>query len=300
MLLENIGISNDLSPKFRTELEDKVRKMGGATGVIRFKFYISNDDPDPDKKGQKMWPWLYTLTPKTFNVQDPYEDRPNKQKVKRIVLVDQIENTPQGMVVSKVRSVKIEQKSKGILELRVNDSTDDFDYAMYLLLHPANINGQFKDPKRQSVFELLDDKADAQERNKNRSVKVKALLVVEKMTLAELREFAAAMAWEDTDADIIRDQAQALAESSPEMLLSLLDENNKTIEYKATIKKATDKSVIYFDNSDYSYKYMDTRVVIYAAEPSGEGQPIDKLAFWFINGGEKAEAAYKKLKASLK
>lgn len=300
MLLDNIGVNNDFTPELRKKLEDEVRKMGGSNGVIRYKFDIANPDPDPDKKGQVVFPWLYTLTPKTFFVLDPFEKRPNKQASKKVVLIENTEVVNDNINVTRVKSVKVKQNEKGVFTLRINDSIEDLEMAMYLQLHPANGKGEFKAQNRRSVFEVIDDKAEAQGRTKSRSNRVKALLAVEKMSVAELREFALAMAWEESDVDIIRDQAQTIAESSPDVLLNLLDENNKTVEYKATIQKAVDKNIIYFDNANYSYMYTDTRQVLLAIDLSGDGSTADKLAFWFINGGDKADAAYKKLKASLK
>jgi hypothetical protein len=246
-----------------------------------------------------IYPWLYTLTPKSFFIVDPFEKRPNKQASKNVVLIDNTEIVGENIKVSKVRSIKVKQADKGVLTLRISN-LEEFEMAMYLQLHPANGKGEFKAQNRRSVFEVIDEKGEAQSRNKARSNRVKALVAVEKMSVTELREFALAMAWEETDVDIIRDQAQAIAEGSPEVLLNLLDENNKTIEYKATIQKAVDKNIIYFDNANYSYMYTDTRQVLLAIDLSGDGSTADKLAFWFINGGDKADAAYKKLKASLK
>lgn len=298
MLLDSIGLNNNFSEKLRDELRNEVEKMGGTSGVIRFSFDISNPNPDPDKKGGAIiWPWKYTLTPKTFRITDPHD-----KQTKFVGMVE--ETTPSvngtGVTVTRWRSVKVENQDKGVLTLHTKTSIEDFEMAMYLLLHPANAKGKFRDATKRAVFELIDDKAVAQERTKLRGNKVKALLAVEKMSVTQLRDFALAMAWDETDVDIIRDNAQAIAESDADMLLNLLDETNKTVEYKATIKKAEDKGLIFFDAMEYSYKYVDTRQVIFAVEPSGQGEPQDKLAFWFINGGEKAEAAYKKLKAAIK
>lgn len=299
MLIDNIGANNDFTPQLRKELEDKVRELAGSNGTIKFQFDISNPNPDPQKQGGAMiWPWIYTLTPKTFNVIDPYEKRDNKQASKKVVLIEALDENNK---VTRVRPVRLKQSEKGVLTLHVgDDSKEDFDIAIYLLLHPRNRNGKFSAKSQHQVFELIDEKAVAKERTILRSEKVKALVAVEKMSVADLRQFADAMAWEERDVDIIRDMAQAIAEADSKMFLSLVDENNKTIEYKATIKKATDKNIIYFDNSAYSYIYTDTRQPLLAIELSGEENPVDKLAFWFINGGDKAEAAYKKLKASIK
>lgn len=299
MLIDNIGNNNDFSQELREELVQKVKDMAGSNGILKFKFDIANPNPDPDKKeGEFVWPWLYTLTPKTFFITDPYEKRSGKTASKKVVLIEAVDDDNK---VTRVRSVRLEAKHKGVLTLHTSDeSSDDFAIAMFLLLHPRNRNGKFSVKTQHQVFELIDEKAVAKEKTKVRSLRTKAILAVEKMAVSELKQFSDAMAWNETDVDIIRDMAAELAEANPEMFLSLVDENNRTIECKATIKRAMDKQIIFFDNASYSYVYTDSRQPLFAVELTGTENPADKLAYWFINGGDKAEAAYKKLKASIK
>ena len=46
MSLENFAHYNDLSPKLRQELEDKVASFGKS---VRYKFDIAKPNPDPTK-----------------------------------------------------------------------------------------------------------------------------------------------------------------------------------------------------------------------------------------------------------
>jgi hypothetical protein len=214
MLLDAIGLNNNFSRQLRDELSAEIEKLGGTTGVVRFKFDISNQNPDPQKTGGAViWPWKYTLTPKTFRIKDPHD-----KESKFVGMIEESKQTPNGVEITRWRSIKLDNKDKGILTLRTKDNDEEFEMAMYLLLHPANGKGRFKDAQKKSVFEVVDEKAVAQERNKQRSEKVKALLAVEKMSVTQLRDFALAMAWEETDVDIIRDNAQALAEAEADKI----------------------------------------------------------------------------------
>ena len=56
----------------RQKLEDQIISFGKR---VRFKFDISNPNPDPELKGEKMYPFKYTLDPITFDIMDRYEDK---------------------------------------------------------------------------------------------------------------------------------------------------------------------------------------------------------------------------------
>ena len=71
MKLEAVAHYNNLSPKLRKELEEKIKGFGKA---VRYKFDISKHNPDPDKyNGEVVWPNTYTLDPCVWNIVDPYE-----------------------------------------------------------------------------------------------------------------------------------------------------------------------------------------------------------------------------------
>ena len=73
MLLRQIAHFNDLSPKLRQELEEKVRGFGKT---VRYKFDISKPNPDPSHyNGPIIYPQIHTLDPTRFSINDPYEDR---------------------------------------------------------------------------------------------------------------------------------------------------------------------------------------------------------------------------------
>ena len=85
-MLEKVGKFNDLSPKLRSILEEKVKSFGKK---VRFKFEIARQNPDPEKKnGAVIYPFLYTLDPIVFDIVDTNEDvkekgRETAQRVKK-------------------------------------------------------------------------------------------------------------------------------------------------------------------------------------------------------------------------
>src|SRR5690242_12881790 len=61
MLLQQVAHFNDLSPKLRETLENKVRGFGKQ---VRYKFDISHQNPDPTfHNGKILYPNIYTLDP---------------------------------------------------------------------------------------------------------------------------------------------------------------------------------------------------------------------------------------------
>ncbi|MDB5282689.1 MAG: hypothetical protein JWO06_1764, partial [Bacteroidota bacterium] len=89
-MLQQAGRYNDLSPKLVEKINDRLDSFGKK---VRYKFEISNEDPHPDNKGKRIFPFLWTLDPITFTIIDNDEDvtikgRENKQKLKRIGIVE--------------------------------------------------------------------------------------------------------------------------------------------------------------------------------------------------------------------
>ena len=114
MLLEQVQHFNDLSPKLREELVNKIQAFGKT---VRYKFNIANRNPDPSKhNGEFIWPRIYTLDPTVFNITDPYEDRAGKQKLKRIALVDGVDDTGKP---NRFRKIRVEERYAGELKLNL-------------------------------------------------------------------------------------------------------------------------------------------------------------------------------------
>ena len=112
-MLQQEGFWNDLSPKLRNKIEEKVLSFGNRA---RVKFNISNRDPDPDKRGQNavIFPYSYTLKPVTFKISDIDEDRKDKQKIKQVGIVLTTENVDGRIIPKDFGRIKILSEDKGI------------------------------------------------------------------------------------------------------------------------------------------------------------------------------------------
>lgn len=298
MLLRQESEFNDLSPELRKKIEDRVRSFGK---MVRYKFDISNENPDPEKKnGKVLWPGMYTLDPAVFYINDPYEKRDGKSRSKRIGMIDTTDVQQGRVVVSKFRKIKVESKFFGILKLEIQDIDEHFDYACYLEVHPKLANGDFADKAKRPVFTRVDEQAAATKARTERTEKRKALDFASDMTEKQLKDFADAMSggnniqWDSTQEEIIlRNQVEELAETDPVFFNDLVA--GKNIEYQALIKQAINKSIILFDPAEYSFVYAGNKQPIIVLSPNGEKNEIQKMAEWLQTGGKEVHKKIKSL-----
>lgn len=298
MLLRQEGEFNDLSLGLRQQLEEKVRGFGK---IVRYKFDISNENPDPEKKnGKVIWPNMYTLDPAVFYINDPYENREGKSKSKRIGMIDETEIVQGFKVVKRFKKIRIEGKFFGILKLQLQEIEEHFDFALYLEMHPKLIGGQFADKARRPIFSRIDELAAATTSKQERTERQKAYNAAQGMSMKELVDFADAMSggnnvqWDSTAEEIIlRNQIEELAEADPIFFNDLV--KGKNIEYQALIKQALNKGAIIFDPAEYSFVYGGNMQPIITFTPSGVKNEIEKMAEWLQTGGKEAHKKIKSL-----
>lgn len=293
MQLEQVMHYNDLSPKFRKELEDRIKSYGN---VIRYKFDIAKPNPDPARyNGETVWPNKYTLTPTVWNIIDPHENREGKQKSKKIGLVDAVDEKG---LPNRFRKIRVEGVRRGQLVLDIANNQDDLYTAMALELHPKLKGGQFADKNSFLVVSRIDAQAEATEARKLRTAKVKALNTAEEMSDKDAINFADAMMWDSTeDMPLLRNRIEELAETTPDFFNDLV--SGKSIEYQAVIQKALNNRVIAFDPAEYKFVWASNQQLITVLSPSENKTHVEKMGEWLQTGGQKADEVYKKIKGLL-
>lgn len=293
MKLEAVAHYNNLSPKLRKELEEKIKGFGKA---VRYKFDISKHNPDPDKyNGEVVWPNTYTLDPCVWNIVDPYETDV-KAKSKKIAFV---EETDDKGVPNRFRKIRVKAVEKGVLVLNVEDDIDHFYMAMALELNPKLKWGMFADPKAFQVVERIDEMADAKTKREERSARVKALAAAEALSKEELIAFVDAMQWDSGEPeDILRNKVEALAEESPVMFNDLV--GSEQLKTRATIKQALDKQIITFDPVEWKFMWASNMQVITVLSPSETQTHIEKFAEWIKSNGDAGKKVFEKISGILK
>lgn len=294
-MLQKHSHFNDFSPKFREELEKKARSLGKR---VRFKFNISKENPDPEKyNGKVVYPGMYTLDPRTFRITDTYEDRAAVSKSKEVGLVDKIDRDGKPESFHRIR---VFDREKGLKTFEVIDADGKENYealerVMFLLIHPKLKGGKFQDKSKAFVFELIDEKAEAQAGRDRRSAKAKALSIAVAMDESKAKEFADAMMWDSTEEfDILKNRIEELAETTPEFFNDLV--NGKNLEYQALVKRAFDKKIISFDPSDHKIIWASNLQPITMLSPVSEKNEVVLFAEWLMVDGKRGDEVYRKIK----
>jgi hypothetical protein len=296
MSLENFAHFNDLSPKLREELEQKVESFGKR---VRYKFDVAKPNPDPEKyNGDFVYPNMYTLDPTKFTIQDPYENREGKSKTKNIGLVDDGFINDKG-IPERFKKIKLSGSDKSVLTLNIEENRDDFYMAMLLELHPKNKGSQFMSKTLYPIISRIDENAAARGARTERSERLKALNVAQGMSDSELIDFADAMQWDSADdIEILRNKAEELADNNPIYFNDFVQ--GKTIEYQSLVKQAMNKGLISFNHGDYSFVWTGNQQVITNLPPTGQKTEIQKMSEWMQTSGNKGDDFYKKLKSLVK
>jgi len=296
-MLQKEGMYNDLSPKLQEWLENRILSFGKT---VRYKFDISHQDPDPEKRNTNdvVFPFQYTLQPVTFSITDKFEDRAGVQKFKKIGMVDAVDEINGRIVPSRFKRVRVAAKDKGIKKFDLTKN-EDIEQVMYLELHLKLNGGEFSDNSLKQVISRIDEMAAATTARTERTERLKALNAAQAMSDKEVIEFADAMNWDSSvDVLLLREDAEALAEHNFIFFNDLVV--GKTIEYQALVKQAMNKGIISFDPAEYKFLYSGNKQTITMLSPVGEKNELQKFAEFLQVGGQKADEIYKKLKALVK
>lgn len=294
MSLIQVAHFNDFSDELRSSLEERVKSFGKTA---RYKFDIAKENPDPTKyNGDIVYPAVYVLDPARFTITDPYEKRTGKSKSKTVAL---IENIGEDGKPDRFKKVRVRDRDKGVLVLHLHDRPEDFETAMLLELHPKNANGLFPDKSKHQVFSRIDEQAFAKEEREERSARKLAMDTAEKMSDAEIVEFADAMLWDSTlDLLVLRNKTEELAEIEPNFFNDIIAD--KKTKYLSLIKKCIDLKYLQYNPEDGKLSFASTGQPIVIL---GENAALDgwgRYAEWFMTAGDKADAVYKKLNGMLK
>jgi len=288
MLLLQTGVFNNLSEKLLEKLKARVDSFPKK---VRYKFDISKENPDKTYyNGTVLWPSIYTLDPVQFTINDK-EEAKGKPTGKKVALIESTDD--KGFPV-RYKKIKIFARDKGILLLQPHDNVDDYDICMFLELHPKNKTGFFPDPQRHQVFSIIDTAVSATEERKVRSARKLAMDTAEKMSDAEVIEFADAMMWDSSeDVLFLRNKAEELAESDPKMFSDIIAD--KKTKFLAAIKRALDKRIWQYDPSDGKLSWASTGQAIVTMGQDAATEGYGRYAEWFMTAGKQADGAFEKL-----
>lgn len=278
-MLQAQGKYNNISQKLRTELEEVAKSAGR---FIKYKFSIARINPDGEQKtgGKYLYPLVYTVTPVTYDIVDPYD-----KTQKRIALVQALKEF--GAPSDSFRRVKLKEGWQGIYTLDMN-KIEDRDMFAYLEMHPKMENGRFRDTEQPAMISRIDEKAKATEQLRIRKLKVDAMYVASNMTTQEVRDFASAAGWNEfEDENILVDRITQIAEEKPEFFRDFID--NKNIGTRAILQRAIDNNIIAFLPVESRLVWVATGQTIAVLERADNTNLLERLCDWVLvskNGPE--------------
>lgn len=283
---------NELSDPLRKTLAEEAKATGRHP---KYKFFIARRNPDQELKtgGEYLYPGLYTLSPVTFSITDKGD-----QKYKSIGLTEgEIKTGPgQNDVETRFKRVTLPENYLGILSLDLQEAEDRavFDY---LELHPKNENGLYRDKNIPAMFTRVDELKEARTRLKHKEMRSSALMVASRLTEPEIRNFTAAMNWNELeDLDVLRDRITEMADKDPEFFRKFIDD--PTIESKAVLRRAVDANVIAWIPVENKFVWVSNGSTIAMLDRTEGDQYFERMSDWFLvskNGPE----TFKKIKALL-
>lgn len=284
-MLRPIDKFNNLSLKLRDRLNESRENTGGT---VKYKFYIAHQNPDGERRaaGDLIYPMTYTITPVTYSIRD-------EGVMKTIGMTDGTVQFDGGREAWHFRRVQVVEREQGIktLDLSIDEHVEMFEY---MELHPKLEGGLFRNTRTPAMFARVDELKESKTKLRVRENRGTALMVATRMNETEVRNFAAAMNWNELeDLDILKDKMTHIADTDPDFFRKFVDDPRQ--EYKATIKRAMDQNIIAFIPTEHKFIWATNGTTIAILERADGTNFLDQMADW-VMAHKNGQDTYKKIK----
>jgi hypothetical protein len=130
-----------------------------------------------------------------------------------------------------------------------------------------------------------------------RENRANAMFVASQMTEQEVKDFASAMGWDEhQDIHIMRDKIMQDADNDPDWFKSFID--NKSIEYRAVIKRAMDNNIIQWQPVENKFVWASNNQPIAILDRCEDGKVLERMSDW-ISTSKNGQEVLIKLKGLL-
>lgn len=182
--------------------------------------------------------------------------------------------------VSKVEYFEFNDYKNGICLL---DGSKPMHRELYEFVQLTNMSsdsvlGESRDSSIEKLFTLVDAKKESKKKNELFNKKADAFTFVRNMKADDIREFAAAMNWDNWQGDLdnLESQIKDFADKDPLAFTRFAEDS--TLKRKAIVKKAMG-TVITYDPSGHQIKWMNGSVLA-SLERKADQNEVDTFTEW--------------------
>lgn len=169
----------------------------------------------------------------------------------------------------------------GKIVLHGDSALDQKKYEFLMLSNyrkNPGIEGLVHDSRVTPKLEFVDDQAEGKERRKKRSILKQALDVAESLDIRQVKDFVASLNMnENQDNDVLRDIVESYAEKNAVVFLDAYKDKN--FLKRATVRRASDAGIIFFDTHANKVRWVDSKnTAIATLEPEAKDDWVKGFA----------------------
>lgn len=286
---------NDLPEEICSKIQAKWDEIVASKAKrILYKFNLAKENPDPLKEnGSYVWPNLFVLPKASFQYR--WKTKDGKSGIAHVAMINNIQIDENGRKTVTYHKIKVPGRSEGRYAIEITEELAIEKFA-YMELHPNHIGGMNASTTEPGFFQRVDEVGEAKLSRMRRKVENDAAFAAEEMNDQEVRDFACALAWDESeDIEILRDQVEALAKNAPEYFVKMVD--RKTTGYAANIRRAQNAGVITYTPAEKKWSWAHDGKTLATLDHSVENEMMG-LVDW-LQSSKNGDTVYETLKSAV-
>lgn len=251
--MENKQEFNKLSEKRRKELKTM---FPSDKGVYLFKLLNGSTVPTIDKEGSSTG--RKTFYPRTFikPVQTVFDEDGTRKTV--AALKSYVGNDP------RFHQIMTDPARNGFFSYR-ESVPEEAEIIDFLLCSNDFASNPYRSKHEEPLYDIVDNVKVAKHKYKIAHDKALAYRLLDSWNETQVKDFAAAMGWDDTDEDVVLrgkvyDMIENPSGNGASEFKSMAEDPE--LEYRSLLKRAMDKNIVTFSPQEYTLTIPSTGTVI--------------------------------------